>query len=258
MTATAITAHPTTSPGTPAAEEFDRQSQTLVDAGYPALAGLDEAGFRAMLEPLRRPSRAAASSAPIRIPFAIVVSSALVSADRALPALRWKTTTGWTELTADELATFRPTEGVSLPEAPVYLVTDIDTGQENLGVRARDALPAILREGRTPLTIDEGVSLLAVFPASSGSATPSSCPAPAAATSGSPRSGSAKAIRGSAGAGRATRTPGWARRRPPDGSPCSQTFPAQQDVRRPARPARNAPLSGPTAWSPSPTERLTA
>lgn len=164
MTATAITAHPTTSPGTPAAEEFDRQSQTLVDAGYPALAGLDEAGFRAMLEPLRRPSRAAASSAPIRIPFAIVVSSALVSADRALPALRWKTTTGWTELTADELATFRPTEGVSLPEAPVYLVTDIDTGQENLGVRARDALPAILREGRTPLTIDEGVSLLAVFP----------------------------------------------------------------------------------------------
>jgi hypothetical protein len=164
MTATAITAHPTTSPGTPAAEEFDRQSQTLVDAGYPALAGLDEAGFRAMLEPLRRPSRAAASSAPIRIPFAIVVSSALVSADRARPALRWKTTTGWTELTADELATFRPTEGVSLPEAPVYLVTDIDTGQENLGVRARDALPAILREGRTPLTIDEGVSLLAVFP----------------------------------------------------------------------------------------------
>jgi hypothetical protein len=164
MTAAATAAHTTIRPAAPAAEEFDRQSQTLVDAGYPALAGLDEAGFRAMLEPLRRTSRAAASSAPTRIPFAIVVSSALVRADRALPALRWKTTTGWTELTADELATFRPTEGVSLPEAPVYLVTDIDTGQENLGVRARDALPAILREGRTPLTIDEGVSLLAVFP----------------------------------------------------------------------------------------------
>ena len=117
-----------------------------------------------MLEPLRRPSRAAASSAPTRIPFAIVVSSALVSADRALPALHWKATTGWTELTADELATFRPTEGVAVPEAPVYLVTDVDTGQETLGVRARDALPAILGEGRTPLTIDEGVSLLALFP----------------------------------------------------------------------------------------------
>ena len=46
---TANTTHSTTSPGTPAAE-FDRQSQTLVDAGYPALAGLDEAGFRAVLE----------------------------------------------------------------------------------------------------------------------------------------------------------------------------------------------------------------
>jgi hypothetical protein len=164
MTATDLTAHPTTSPATPATEEFDRQSQTLVAAGYPALAGLDEAGFRAMLEPLRRPSRAAASSAPTRIPFAIVVSSALVSADRALPALHWKATTGWTELTADELATFRPTEGVAVPEAPVYLVTDVDTGQETLGVRVRDALPAILGEGRTPLTIDEGVSLLALFP----------------------------------------------------------------------------------------------
>ena len=160
---TANTTHTPTSPGTPAAE-FDRQSQTLVDAGYPALAGLDEAGFRAMLEPLRRPSGAAASSAPTRIPFAIVVSSALVSADRALPALHWKATTGWTELTADELATFRPTAGVAVPEAPVYLVTDVDTGQETLGVRARDALPAILGEGRTPLTIDEGVSLLALFP----------------------------------------------------------------------------------------------
>lgn len=163
MTATAITAPTTTIPRTPA-EEFDRQSQTLVDAGYPALAGLDETGFRALLEPLREASRAAASSTPTRIPFAIVVSSALVSADRALPALHWKSTTGWTELTADELATFRPTEGVAVPEAPVYLVTDVDTGQETLGVRARDALPAILGEGRTPLTIDEGVSLLALFP----------------------------------------------------------------------------------------------
>ena len=164
MTATDITAHTTTSPGTPAAEEFDRQTQTLVDAGYPALAGLDEAGFRAVLEPLRETSRALASSGPTRIPFAIVVSSALVSADRALPALHWTGTTGWTELTAEELATFRPTESVAVPEAPVYLVTDVDTGQETLGVRARDALPAILGEGRTPLTIDEGVSLLALFP----------------------------------------------------------------------------------------------
>jgi hypothetical protein len=164
MTAAATAAHTTIRPAAPAAEEFDRQSQTLVDAGYPALAGLDEAGFRAMLEPLRRTSRAAASSAPTRIPFAIVVSSALVSADRALPALHWKATTGWTEFTADELATFRPAEGLGVPEAPVYLVTDVDTGHESLGVRARDALPVILGEGRTPLTIDEGVSLLALFP----------------------------------------------------------------------------------------------
>jgi hypothetical protein len=144
--------------------EFDRQVQALVDAGYPALAGMDEPAFRALLAPLREAARRARPSAPGRIPFTIVVTSALVTPDRALPAIHWKSTTGWTELTSDELATFRAIPEVDVPDAPVYLVDDVDTGEATLDVRARDALPRILGDGRTPLTIDEGVSLFALFP----------------------------------------------------------------------------------------------
>ena len=145
--------------------EFDRQVQTYLDSDYPALAGLTPSAFTDLLEPLREKADRAVASLDDRIPFAIVVTSALVSADRALPTVRWRATTGWTEFTADELAAYRPLTQITLPDHPAYLVTDVDTGTATLDVRARDAVPLILEEGRTPLTIDEGVSLLALWPA---------------------------------------------------------------------------------------------
>ena len=130
--------------------EFDRQLQTYLDAGYPALAGIDEDAFVALVEPLRDKAARATASSPDRIPFALVVTSRLVTADRALPTVHWKATTGWTEYTADDLAGYRPIEGVDVPDHAAYLVTDVDTGQATLDVRAKDAVPIIEAEGRTP------------------------------------------------------------------------------------------------------------
>ncbi len=144
--------------------EFDRQVQTYLDAGYPALADLSPTAFANLVEPLREKASRATTSTDERIPFAIVIASQLVSADRAMPTVHWKSTTGWTEFTADELVTFRPAAHVTVPDQPAYLITDVDTGQATLDVRAKDAVPVILEEGRTPLTIDEGVSLLALWP----------------------------------------------------------------------------------------------
>jgi hypothetical protein len=42
----------------------------------------------------------------------------------------------------------------------VYLLADVSTGPETLGVRPEDALPALRAAGRSPLTLDEGVALL--------------------------------------------------------------------------------------------------
>lgn len=145
--------------------EFDRQIQAYLDAGYPTLSGLTATAFTNLLEPLREKAARAVASSDERIPFATVVTSRLVAADQALPTVHWRSTTGWTEFTADELATFRPLPALSVPDQPAYLITDVDTGSATLNVRAKDAVPIILGEGRTPLTIDEGVSLLALWPA---------------------------------------------------------------------------------------------
>ena len=56
---------------------------------------------------------------------------------------------------ADELAGYRPIDDVVVPDAPVYLLLDVDTGAETLNVRPDDALPLVRSAGRTPLTIDE-------------------------------------------------------------------------------------------------------
>ena len=144
--------------------EFDRQVQTYLDAGYPALAGIAEQAFLDLLEPLRDKASRATATSPDRIPFALVVTSRLVTPDLALPTVHWKATTGWTDYTADDLAGYRPIHGVDVPDRTAYLVTDVDTGKATLDVRAKDAVPVIEAEGRSPLTVDEGVSLLALWP----------------------------------------------------------------------------------------------
>jgi hypothetical protein len=144
--------------------EFDRQLQTYLDAKYPTLAGIDESKFVELVEPLRDKASDATATSDDRIPFALVVTSRLVSPDQVLPTVHWKATTGWTEYTADDLAGYHPIGGVDVPDHAAYLVTDVDTGKATLDVRAKDAVPLIEAEGRTALTIDEGVSLLALWP----------------------------------------------------------------------------------------------
>ena len=60
----------------------------------------------------------------------------------------------------DELADFVPIDAVTLPDAPAYLVLDVDLGAASRNVRPEDALRDILAAGRSPLTLDEGIALV--------------------------------------------------------------------------------------------------
>ncbi len=134
--------------------ELARQTGVLFDNGYPALAGLSEDAFRALVVPLERhlPSEQ----------FVLVVTGAVVPLARliGLTALRGKP--GFTTMGIDDLAKFRPTE--QLPTSAVYLLVDVDTGKDTLSVRPDDALPRILAAGRTPLTLDEGLAVVTQHP----------------------------------------------------------------------------------------------
>lgn len=52
-----------------------------------------------------------------------------------------------------------PTPDLAIPTSE-YLLTDVDTGQQTLNVRPDDALPGILSAGRTPLTLEEGLTVV--------------------------------------------------------------------------------------------------
>jgi hypothetical protein len=136
------------------AQQIDR----LVDAGYPALAGLDEQELRGRLEPLK------SVADTVRSPYILVVTRDLVRPEDAVPLLRLAggDRPGVVDRNHGEggLATYHPLPELGVPEAPAYLLLDVDRGEEFCGVRPEDALPVIRGRGRTPLTIDEGIAVV--------------------------------------------------------------------------------------------------
>ncbi|QIK65064.1 hypothetical protein G7072_00790 [Nocardioides sp. HDW12B] len=163
----------TTSSG---AAELDRQVDRLVEVGHPALAGLTEDAFRERLAPLHAvvpddpadppdPADPADPPPDQAMGFLLVVTAALVPTVAAVETWRVRGKAGWTDM-ADELAGFRPVPevAVGLPDATAYLLLDVRTGRDTLGVRPSEAQPGILAAGRTPLTIDEGVALVTQRP----------------------------------------------------------------------------------------------
>lgn len=140
--------------------ELHRQVETLIAKGYPALAGLDEAGFTALLEPLRAVVPGHRDAA--HLPFVLVVPGDLVPIVAAVERFEVGGKAGWTDM-ADEIGSYRPVDGVDVPTGP-YLLVDVSTGAETLDVPPVDALPMIRAAGRTPLTVDEGVAVVTQFP----------------------------------------------------------------------------------------------
>jgi hypothetical protein len=140
----------------PSVRELRRQVDGWVGVGLPEASGCPEDELRALaaeLEP-RLPDG----------PFVLVPSRELLAPERAIAMAVWKGRRGFTTMDADDVARFRPTDDVDVPDAPLYLVTDVDTGRDTLGVRPDDALPGILAAGRTPLTLEEGLAVAVQHP----------------------------------------------------------------------------------------------
>jgi hypothetical protein len=143
--------------------ELERQVDTLLGKGYPALSGLDQAGFVELFEPLRALLLAIEVADRSSWPFVVVVPAGLVPTAAAVERWEVRGRAGWTDM-ADEIEQYRPVEGADAPSRRPYLLLDVSTGPETLRVSPADALPMIRAAGRTPLTVDEGVALVTQFP----------------------------------------------------------------------------------------------
>ncbi len=148
--------------------EFDRQVQTLVDKGYPALAGMELDAFRDLVLPLRQVvlDRKADLMRPTKsqVPFVLVITKELVPPTAAMPLTELSDRIGFVTDGFDDVDQFAPIESVEIPAGGAYILFDVDRGAEYLDVRPNDALRTITGAGRTPLTVDEGIAFLVQFP----------------------------------------------------------------------------------------------
>lgn len=143
---------------------LEHQVDAYVRADYPGLAGLDETAFRALAAPF-------VDIAADRPDALLVVTRALVDDEARVPLLRLAGSDRPGILDKNHasdaragLSHYVPRAGVEVPDAPLYLLVGVERGDEYRDVSPAEALAAITARGRTPLTIDEGLSLVTVAP----------------------------------------------------------------------------------------------
>lgn len=156
--------------------ELDRQAQVLLEHAIPQSVKLARKEFLRGVEELRPmlrtrvPSRA--EGGPGSVPFLLVPSGGvdqdLAAAERQVPLLRLAggSVPGVLDRNhgPEGLTGYRPIDAVGAPPSSVYVLVDVDRGEEFCGVRPQDALPVVLGRGRTPLTIAEGIALVLLHP----------------------------------------------------------------------------------------------
>ena len=148
--------------------EFDRQIHNLVAKGFPESTGMSKQKFIDMIEPLKSHIDGTGIPEPDLdagiLPFVIVVNSSVVPAETAMQQVERGGKRGIVSMYPVRPADFSPIQSVAIPDSPAYLVVSIDRGREFLNIRPEDALKAIQSNGRSPLTIDEGIAILMQYP----------------------------------------------------------------------------------------------
>jgi hypothetical protein len=100
------------------------------------------------------------------VEFLAFTRSAIAPADAARRIERRGKGVVLGHLEFEELETFVPIPAVDIPAKPEYLVSDVDLGARYRNVTPEDALRSILSDGRSPLTLDEGIALMLQQPES--------------------------------------------------------------------------------------------
>jgi hypothetical protein len=153
---------------------FTLQVDAYVAAGYHDLADMTEAAFRERLEPLRSSLDQAiarglsVSTPPGHVPFVVAIASRFVPPGPRAAGLRvpGSDTPGVVDRGhRDELDSYEDLHELDVPDADVYLLIDVDRGDALREIAPDDALVALTATTRSPLTLDEGLSLATVHPA---------------------------------------------------------------------------------------------
>ena len=134
-----------------ASVEAQKQLDRIVVLGYPDVADMSAAAFRALAEPLI----GALEHSDLGSNILLVPTRELVSPESLIARTSINRMAGFTTMPPRDIASFLPQDGFMPPEGPFYLVVDPHTDV---------ARKLIDSDERLPLTLEEGLAIATQHP----------------------------------------------------------------------------------------------
>ncbi|MFE5241697.1 MULTISPECIES: DUF5701 family protein [unclassified Streptomyces] len=125
------------------------QAERLIELGVHEIAGLSAGELRAF---------AGSADASADEGTLLAVHPGRAPASDLAPLLSRNGKPGFVVTDMSDVDLFAPLDTVALPDAPLYLVTGVDRGDEMANWSPDEALPALTGRDRTPLLLTEGIA----------------------------------------------------------------------------------------------------
>ena len=129
--------------------DVETHVEQLVATGVPELAGVGPGELRRL-----------AGGLALEEGDVLAVHPSFVPASALATLLRLDGKPGFVVEDMTDLDEFVPIEGLTVPDRPVYVVRHVQRGDDMANWSPEEALPAITAAGRSPLTVNEGISWL--------------------------------------------------------------------------------------------------
>ncbi|MDF7640580.1 DUF5701 family protein [Bifidobacterium sp. ESL0784] len=143
-----------------ASQEAQKQLDRIVALGYPDVAEMSAAAFRALARPLID----ALKDSDLGENILLVPTHELVSPESLIARTSINRMAGFTTMPPRDVASFLPQDGFEPPEGPFYLVVDPHTGTAYVNREPDVARKLIDSDERMPLTLEEGLAIATQHP----------------------------------------------------------------------------------------------
>ncbi|KFI47968.1 DUF5701 family protein [Bifidobacterium biavatii] len=152
-----------------ASDEARKQLDRLVALGYPDVADVSAAAFRALARPLIDALEQCDPDADdpqhrLGVDILLIPTRELVSPESLIARTSIYRMAGFTTMPPRDIASFLPQDGFEPPEGPFYLVVEPHTGTCYINREPDVARKLIDSDERTPLTLEEGLAIATQHP----------------------------------------------------------------------------------------------
>ena len=143
-----------------ASEAVQHQLNRIVALGYPDVADMSAAAFRALAQPLI----SVLEHSDLGSNILLVPTHELVSPESLIARTSIGRMAGFTTMPPRDIISFLPQDGFEPPEGPFYLAVDPHTGTAYINREPDVARKLIDSDERLPLTLEEGLAIATQHP----------------------------------------------------------------------------------------------